>query len=586
MPRLGLGLSIGSIKTRLSKNSPLQYFGSSRLPLWLDASDESTITESSGNVSQWDDKSGNNNHATASGTEPTTGTVTINSLNALDFTTGQRMIVPYGAEFANSLGQHVFVVAEWDTLDTFSAVYSRYAGPGSREFNLLKLNNSAPANSFYCQFTKDGSAVTTIGKVTTIEVDTPYVLYGSVQDDAYVEVGVNNARADQRSLITGSVYDKPTTPPNITIGDQSSTGVSMLGKIAEIIVVSGDLSIAEKDWILNYLGNKWGIDVTLSAQDETTATAGQSNMLLWSTDNATYTDEGETAFTTEILTEKETQFFFNGAVNGSAVHEDAETGGNGFWIGNDNSDGGALTAFITNAAAYSGGIRGDISLYENILIVNGEADATAIASAIITKAQFKTALTQLVTRLNEECPNARLIFTPLGRRTGGNDSAVQQVRDAQLEVIAENSFCYLGWENHDQPLQDNIHRTPAGYTVEGTRAAEFVLTGTLRGPIITSATYSGSTVTATVALDSGAAISGSEVDTFRIEDDGSPVTISSLSIDGNEITFTLGSSIASGSTVELWSNYGQGSSVTPANVVKDANGYPIRTVSALSVSEG
>jgi len=30
--------------------------------LWLDAADASTITESGGAVSQWDDKSGNNHH--------------------------------------------------------------------------------------------------------------------------------------------------------------------------------------------------------------------------------------------------------------------------------------------------------------------------------------------------------------------------------------------------------------------------------------------------------------------------------------------------------------------------------------------
>lgn len=574
---LGLGGSVGGVQT------PLSRFGASRLPLWLDASDTSTITESGGSVTTWADKSGNGNNATSSGTSPTTGTVTINGLNALDFTTGQRMTVPHGAEFHNDLGQHVFVVAEWDTLNTFSAVYSRYAGAGSREFNLIKQNNTAPANSFYCQFSQDGSAVTTIGKVTAIEVDTPYVLYGSIQDDEYVEVGVNNARADQRSLITGSVYDDP-TPPNITIGDQSTTGVPMLGKIAEVIVVSGVLSVADKDFILSYLGAKWGIDVTLSTQDTTTATVGQSNILLWDTDDATYTDEGRIAYETEILTSKETQFWFTGAVNGSAVLEAADTGG-GHWVTDLLADGPALTGFITNAAAFSGGIRGDISRYKNILVVNGEADATAIAATTITKAEFKAALTYLVERLNAVCPDARLIFTPVGRRTGGNDAAVQQVRDAQLEVIAEKSYCYLGWENHDLALQDTIHRTPAGYTTEGTRAAEYVLTSNLRGPIITSATYSGDTVTATVALDSASAISGSEVSTFRIEDDGVAATINSLSIDGSTITFTLSASIAAGSTVELWCNYGQGASVTPANVVKDANGYPLRTVSALSVSE-
>ena len=57
------------------------------LQLWLDADDSGTITQSSGNVSQWDDKSGNENHGTQ-GTEanqPNTGTRTLNDKNVLDF---------------------------------------------------------------------------------------------------------------------------------------------------------------------------------------------------------------------------------------------------------------------------------------------------------------------------------------------------------------------------------------------------------------------------------------------------------------------------------------------------------------------
>ena len=55
--------------------------------LWLDASDETTITESGGAVSQWDDKSGNDNDLTqaTSAKQPTSGTRTLNGLNVLDF---------------------------------------------------------------------------------------------------------------------------------------------------------------------------------------------------------------------------------------------------------------------------------------------------------------------------------------------------------------------------------------------------------------------------------------------------------------------------------------------------------------------
>lgn len=53
---------------------------------WYDASDTATITDSGGEVSQWDDKA-NGYHLTQStaGLKPTTGTRTINGLNVLDF---------------------------------------------------------------------------------------------------------------------------------------------------------------------------------------------------------------------------------------------------------------------------------------------------------------------------------------------------------------------------------------------------------------------------------------------------------------------------------------------------------------------
>jgi hypothetical protein len=54
--------------------------------LWLDAADASTITESSGAVSQWNDKSGNGTNATASSTaRPTYSATSLNSKPGLTF---------------------------------------------------------------------------------------------------------------------------------------------------------------------------------------------------------------------------------------------------------------------------------------------------------------------------------------------------------------------------------------------------------------------------------------------------------------------------------------------------------------------
>jgi hypothetical protein len=55
--------------------------------LWLDASDASTITETAGAMSQWNDKSGNARNATqaTAANQPTTGALTQNGLNVISF---------------------------------------------------------------------------------------------------------------------------------------------------------------------------------------------------------------------------------------------------------------------------------------------------------------------------------------------------------------------------------------------------------------------------------------------------------------------------------------------------------------------
>lgn len=75
--------------TNIAAWSSVLEFGSPvdpELSGWWDASDASTIHATGGVVDQWDDKSGNGVHLTASGTSrPATGVATIGGLNALQF---------------------------------------------------------------------------------------------------------------------------------------------------------------------------------------------------------------------------------------------------------------------------------------------------------------------------------------------------------------------------------------------------------------------------------------------------------------------------------------------------------------------
>ena len=101
----------------------------SDLLLWLDADDNTTITHSSNAVSQWNDKSGNEHHATASsGEEPTTGSATINGKNVLTWSLGKKMnkSTPTGANW-----QDIYVVGRWTGGSTFDNVPGIFGGTTS-----------------------------------------------------------------------------------------------------------------------------------------------------------------------------------------------------------------------------------------------------------------------------------------------------------------------------------------------------------------------------------------------------------------------------------------------------------------------
>jgi hypothetical protein len=95
------------------------------LALWLDASDTASITDAgSGAVSLWNDLSGNARHF-AQGTganRPTTGTVTVNSLNAIDFD-GSNDLLVLGAPISTAINNvSMFIVCKPDAAPAASTV--------------------------------------------------------------------------------------------------------------------------------------------------------------------------------------------------------------------------------------------------------------------------------------------------------------------------------------------------------------------------------------------------------------------------------------------------------------------------------
>jgi hypothetical protein len=114
--------------------------------LWFDAADQSTITESGGSVSQWNDKSGNARHisqATA-GLQPAYQSNIQNGLPAV-YESGTTWLAQSSALAIRSL----IVLLKWqDTTGDWRTIVSATLGPGSATWS----GNTAPGNPMFGSF--------------------------------------------------------------------------------------------------------------------------------------------------------------------------------------------------------------------------------------------------------------------------------------------------------------------------------------------------------------------------------------------------------------------------------------------------
>lgn len=237
-------LKLGNLGLRSNVKSGFSPADIANLQLWLDAGDETTITDIAGVVSQWDDKSGNNNHAVQVDTtkRPITNSVNINSNNAIDFD-GVNDFMSFPA-ISRASGYTAFVVSRLDNMGSspktlISGVQGsfdlRYDN-APIEFQIVRTNESV-----------------ILGSTSTPLINTNYLI------SARSDVAGNNIQVNGVTDASNSI--DPNYSADITeIGSQfNGTQFFFNGRIGEILVYTGTLSSAEMNLVGNYLSNKWGI---------------------------------------------------------------------------------------------------------------------------------------------------------------------------------------------------------------------------------------------------------------------------------------------------------------------------------------
>jgi hypothetical protein len=209
---------------------------------WYDASDTSSIAESGGAVSQWNDKSGNGYDLLQStaGNKPTTGTVTQNGLNVLSFDGGDYL---EPASYARDERATIFAVANATNnasskmlVSYTNASYALFANASESYQGYLRNNfTNLPA-----------SATGLTGwKVITCRLHT----------------------SDRRIRVNGVESTGTNTVPNVSaarlrVGGDTTGGFYWLGSIAELFIftdIAAPLSESEISAMESYASAKWGI---------------------------------------------------------------------------------------------------------------------------------------------------------------------------------------------------------------------------------------------------------------------------------------------------------------------------------------
>lgn len=228
--------------------------------LWLDASDASTITSSSGNVSQWDDKSGNGYHVTqATGTaQPKTGTVTRNGLNVLDFDgTDDRLFRETDTALGRNIsGLTLYWVASFDAAPGQIISFSVGTATGTTRV-LSGFNASTQFNN--AGRTLDGDAATAGATSSTLATGTWYANcavfdYANTDLNLYVNRTADGSNTSYQTATTTSNTDSL----RLTIASGVTSANYVNGQIAEILVYHSAHNSADRGNVFDYLDGKWG----------------------------------------------------------------------------------------------------------------------------------------------------------------------------------------------------------------------------------------------------------------------------------------------------------------------------------------
>jgi hypothetical protein len=234
--------------------------------LWLDGSDSSTITQSGGLISQWNDKSSNAYTFTATGSQrPTFTSNGLNNKSVVSFDGSSQYLVGTNTTGLNPTSWSLFIVA--------------YATGSATQCVIAKRGNSNPADDAWGaayisskSYTR-GRNLSGGSNNSLLNASGGLFVLGSSGNNG----PVGSAQLTSSVMTDNSnqgYYFNQINPATATAGSQSVAGAGQVtvgtllqttylellnGYIAEIILYSSALSNSDRQAVEGYLKAKWGI---------------------------------------------------------------------------------------------------------------------------------------------------------------------------------------------------------------------------------------------------------------------------------------------------------------------------------------
>jgi hypothetical protein len=223
--------------------------------IWLDASDSNTIDETNGEISQWDDKSGNENHVSQGSPtfQPAIDDITMGGLPTVTFDGSDEWLETTGNPFGSTISNG-FVYAAISLPIVVNGSLFSFAGTATATrwqahvpFGDIIYFDCGGTSSPYRIQAPDGLSN---GDELLIG------FYCSVTD------GVQVVWKNAEELVSDNVpHSVLTDGGNVDVGRFSTA--YFRGGIGEFIVINNTVSLSDRQKIEGYLAHKWGLEDNL-----------------------------------------------------------------------------------------------------------------------------------------------------------------------------------------------------------------------------------------------------------------------------------------------------------------------------------